>query len=77
MKLTVHISQTIRAVARELPDTMVVEKPESVTIRQLAVTLGIPPILIAFTVVDDVKRGLDEEVPATSDIYFFGTVAGG
>jgi hypothetical protein len=77
MVLTVHISESIRSVVKDLPKTVVVEKPASSTIRQLAIDIGIPPILIVFAMVDDVKKSLDEVIAGDAKIHFFGTIAGG
>ncbi len=77
MTLTVHISESIRSIANDLPKTVIVEKASSTTIRQLALDIGIPPILIVFATADGVKKGLDEVIAGETEIHFFGTIAGG
>ncbi len=77
MTLTVHISESIRSIANDLPKTVVVEKAASTTIRQLALDIGIPPILIVFATADGVKKGLEEVIAGEAEIHFFGTIAGG
>ena len=77
MALTVHISENIRSVAKDLPKTVVVEKSTSTTIRKLAMDIGIPTILIVFASVDGVKKNMDEVIAGDAEIHFFGTIAGG
>ena len=77
MTLTVHISESIRSIANDLPKTVVVEKAASTTIRQLALDIGIPPVLIVFVTADGIRKGLDEVIAGAAEIHFFGTIAGG
>jgi len=77
MILTIHIAGTIRSVAPGLPRTLVVEKPEAVTVRELALDVGIPPILIVFASVDGVRKSLNDVISGDATIQFFGTMAGG
>jgi hypothetical protein len=77
MQLTVHIAETIRSVIKNIPKTVVTEKQRSITLRQLSVEIGIPPILIVFAVVNGVKKSLDEDITGDADIHFFGTMSGG
>jgi hypothetical protein len=77
MTLTIHIADTIRSVAAGLPRTLVVEKPEAMTIRELALEVGIPPVLIVFASVDGVRKSLNDVVAGDANIQFFGTLAGG
>ena len=77
MTLTVHIAETIRQVAKDIPKIVVVEKKETVTIRQLALDIGIPPVLIVFASVNGIKTGLNDTVADDAEIHFFGTLAGG
>jgi len=77
MTLTIHIADTIRSVAAGLPRTLVVEKPDAMTIRELAVDVGIPPVLIVYASVDGVRKSLNDVVAGDAKIQFFGTLAGG
>ena len=77
MTLTIHIADTIRSVAAGLPRTLVVQKPQAMTIRELAVDVGIPPILIVYASVDGVRKRLNDVVAGDANIQFFGTLAGG
>jgi hypothetical protein len=77
MTLTIHIADTIRSVAAGLPRTLVVQKPQAMTIRELAVDVGIPPILIVYASVDGVRKSLNDVVAGDANIQFFGTLAGG
>ena len=77
MTLTIHIADTIRSIAKNLPQTIVVEKPGAMTIRELALDVGIPPILIVFASVDGVRTSLNDVITADAKIQFFGTMAGG
>lgn len=77
MKLSVHISETIRSVVKGLPETTTFENAEGVTLRHLAVQLGVPPILIVFAIVNGVKKNLDDTVSADAEVHFLGTMAGG
>jgi hypothetical protein len=77
MTLTIHIADTIRSVAAGLPRTLVVEKPEATSIRELALEVGIPPILIVFTSVNGTRKNLDDLITGDATIQFFGTMAGG
>jgi hypothetical protein len=77
MVLTVHISESIRSVVKDLPKTLVVEKSAPATIKQLAMDIGIPSILIVFAMVDGVRKSLDEAIAGDAEIHFFGTIAGG
>lgn len=77
MVLTVHISKTIRGVVKDLPETVTIKRPAPTAIRKLAVEIGIPPILIVFTMVNGVKQGLDDMITSDAEIHFVGTMAGG
>jgi hypothetical protein len=77
MTLTIHIADTLRSVATRLPRTLVVQKPEAMTIRELALDVGIPPILIVFASVDGVRKSLNDVITGDATIQFFGTMAGG
>lgn len=77
IKISVQLSEGIRVVIEGKQSNFVVESPEPVTIRQIAHDNGIPTILIAFAIVDGVKRNLDDVVRIDSKIHFFGTLAGG
>ena len=77
MTLTIHIADTIRRVATSLPRTLVVEKPAALTIRQLALDVGIPPILIVYASVNGTRKNLNDVITGDAEIQFFGTMAGG
>ncbi|MEJ2473276.1 MAG: hypothetical protein P8Y74_05255 [Desulfobacterales bacterium] len=77
MTLTIHVAQTIRSVVKDLPKTIIVEYMESKTLRQLAVDVGIPPILIVFGMINGVKKDLNDIIAADAEIHFFGTMSGG
>lgn len=77
MQLTVHIAETIRCVVKNLPKSVVIEKRRPTTIRQLAVDIGIPPILLVFASVDGVKTEVNTAVAGDAEIHLFGTMAGG
>ena len=77
MTLTVHISEAIRCVFEEIPKSVVMQKQGSVTIRQIAEDIGIPPILIVFASVDGARRKLDDLVTGDAQIHLFGSMAGG
>ena len=77
IKINVQLSEGIRCVIDGKPLNFVVESPEPVTIRQIAHDSGIPTILVAFAIVDGVKRNLDDVIKNDSKIHFFGTMAGG
>ena len=77
MKLTIHIADTIRSIAKNLPRTLVAEKPGATTIRELALDLGIPPILIVFASVNGDRKSLEDVITGDAEIQFFGTMAGG
>jgi len=77
IKISVQLSEGIRCVIEGKPSNFVVESPEPVTIKQIANDNGIPTILIAFAIVDGVKKNLDDIVKSDSKIHFFGTMAGG
>lgn len=77
MRLTVHIAETIRCVLKDIPETVVVEEQDPVTIGQLAVEIGIPPILVVFASVDGIKKNVNAVVSGDSQIHLFGTMAGG
>jgi hypothetical protein len=77
MKLTIYISETIRCVAKDLPKELMVERPESASIRQVAIDIGVPPILIVHALIDGTKKSLDEFVTDDAKICFLGTIAGG
>jgi hypothetical protein len=77
MQLTVHIAETIRCVVKDIPKTVVVERHKPTTIRQIAMDIGIPPILVVFAGVDGVKKGVNDVVTKDSKIHLFGTMAGG
>ena len=77
MKLTVHIAETIRSIVKDIPKSLVIEKQQPITIRQLTANIGIPPVLVVFTSIDGVKKDLDAVVSADAQIHLFGTMAGG
>jgi len=81
MSATIHIAESIRCVAQGLPRKVVVPAPHGKTLRQLAIENGIPPILIVFTLVEGVRRDLEdvlEDVPrGDTSIHFHGSIAGG
>ena len=77
MALTVYISESIRSIANDLPKTVIVENAASKTIRQLALDIGLPPILIVFATADGVKKDLDEVIAGVAEIHLFGPIAGG
>jgi hypothetical protein len=77
MTLTIHVAQTIRSVVKDLPKTIIVEYMESKTLRQLAVDVGIPPILIVFGMINGVKKDLNDIIAADVEVHFFGTMSGG
>ena len=75
--IRVHLSEGIRCILKEKPAKIVAERPEPLTVKQLARDIGIPPILIAFAIVDGEKKNLDDVVDSDAKIHFFGTMAGG
>ena len=75
--MRVQLSEGIRCILKEKPSTIVVERPEPVTIKQLAQVVGIPPILIAFAIANGEKKSLDDVIDSDANIHFFGTMAGG
>jgi len=77
MTLTIHVAQTIRSVVNDLPKTIIVEYTESKTLRQLAVDVGVPPILIVFGMINGVKKDLNDIIAADAEVHFFGTMSGG
>jgi len=77
MKLTVHIAETIRSVRKEIPKCVVIEKQKPATISQLAVEIGVPPILIVFASVNGMRKGVNDLVTGDAKIHLFGTMAGG
>jgi len=77
MTLTIHVAQTIRSVVKDLPKTIIVEYMESKTLRQLAVDVGVPPILIVFGMINGVKKDLNDIIAADAEVHFFGTMSGG
>jgi hypothetical protein len=77
MTLTIHVAQTIRSVVKDLPKTIIVEYMESKTLRQLAVDVGVPPILIVFGMINGVKKDLNDIIAADVEVHFFGTMSGG
>jgi hypothetical protein len=77
MTLTIHIAQTIRSVVNNLPKTINLEYTESKTLRQLAVDVGIPPILIVFGMINGVKKDMNDIITADAEVHFFGTMSGG
>lgn len=77
MQLTVHIAETIRCVVNDIPQSVVIEKRKPTTIRQLAMDIGIPPILVVFASVDGVKTEVNAVITGDAKIHLFGTMAGG
>jgi len=75
--INVQLSEGIRCILKETPSTVVVQIPEPMTVKQLALDIGIPPILIAFAIADGEKKSLDDVVESDASIHFFGTMAGG
>jgi molybdopterin converting factor small subunit len=74
---TIHIAETLRRVVAGLPSQKTIEIRESKTLRQAAVEVGVPPILIVFAVVDGARKGLDEPLNDGVQVHFHGTMAGG
>jgi len=77
MTLTIQVAHSIRRVVNDLPKTIIVECTESKTLRQLAVDVGIPPILIVFGMINGVKKDLNDIIAANAEVHFFGTMSGG
>ncbi len=77
MAVTIHIADTIRCVAKELPGAVTVEQPEGKTFRQLALAAGVPPILIVFVIASGKRRVLGETYAGEDHIHFHGSIAGG
>lgn len=75
--ISVQLSEGIRCILKKKLTTVVVESQEPVTIKQLARDIGIPPILIAFAIMNGEKKNLDDVVESDANIHFFGTMAGG
>jgi hypothetical protein len=74
---TIHIADTIRCVVKGLPREAAVSTPAGKTLRQAALEVGVPPILIVFAVVDGVRRGLDAPPSDGAQVHLHGTMAGG
>jgi hypothetical protein len=77
MTLTIHVAQSLRGVVNDLPKTIIVGYTERKTLRQLAVDVGIPPILIVFGMINGVKKDLNDIVGADAEVHFLGTMSGG
>ena len=77
MTVTIYISDTIRSVAGDLPQKIEVPASGKKSTRQLAKSVGVPTALIAFSMVNGVRCGLDDSVPDGSEIHLLGTIAGG
>jgi molybdopterin converting factor small subunit len=77
MAATIYIADTIRCVVKGLPKQVEIPEPEGKTIRQAALEVGVPPILIVFAVVDGIRRELDARLEDGDQVHFHGTVAGG
>ena len=77
MRLTIHIAETLRSVIKDIPKKVVVYKTEPTTIQQLAIDIGIPPILVVFASVNGIKKNLNDSVAEDAKIHLFSTMAGG
>jgi|GEM_PF-5527576 len=73
----IHLSAGIRCVIQDKPATIVIQCPAPMTIEQLCREIGIPAVLVAFAVVDGVKKNMDDLINADAAIHLFGTMAGG
>ena len=53
--------------------------PSGKTLRQAALEVGVPPILIVFAVVDGVRKEVDDPLNDGADVHFHfhGTMTGG
>ncbi len=77
MKFSVHIAGTIRRLAAHLPDTTIVEIPGPLTVRELALEIGIPDVLVVFALVNGKRTALQTPLTRSAEVSFFGTMAGG
>jgi hypothetical protein len=75
--ITVQLSEGIRCILEKNPSTLVVESPQSVTIKRLARDVGVPPILVAFAIANGEKKNLDDVIDRDARVHLFGTMAGG
>ena len=77
MKYQINIANNLITLQPELPRYEAIQSQKPLTINEIAVRLGVAPLLIVVAVVDGAIHPLDKPIERDAKIGLLGPIAGG